>query len=160
MGLLNTELAKRALNAPRVIALLKATVPPTDKFLMRVSRGWVNTGMQSVVLLETRGAKSGKLREIVTLCMPIGSKPGGDLLLVGSNWGTHKDPAWVHNLRATPQANIIYRGYKGAVTAHELSAVERADVWDTLVAFNPQYAQYQTMTERTMPIMRLSKRQH
>jgi hypothetical protein len=106
MGLLNTELAKRALNAPRVIALLKATVPPTDKFLMRCSRGWVNTAMQSIVLMETRGAKSGQAREIATLCMPMGD----DLLLVGSNWGGEKDPAWVHNLRAQPRATIIYRG--------------------------------------------------
>jgi deazaflavin-dependent oxidoreductase (nitroreductase family) len=153
MGLLNTELAKRALNAPRVIALLKATVPPTDKFLMRCSRGWVNTAMQSIVLMETRGAKSGQAREIATLCMPMGD----DLLLVGSNWGGEKDPAWVHNLRAQPRATIIYRGYKGPVSAVELAEAERPGVWPKLVAFNPQYAHYQTMTKRPLPIVRLTK---
>ncbi|MFK7975239.1 MAG: nitroreductase family deazaflavin-dependent oxidoreductase [Halioglobus sp.] len=153
MGLLNTTLAKRVLNAKPAIAFLKATVPPTDKFLLRISRGWLSTAMQSIVLMETRGAKSGKTREMVTLCMP----QGDDLLLVGSNWGTDKDPAWIHNLRAHPQAQVIYRGYKGPMTASELSAKERAEVWHELVSFNPQYAQYQTMTERPMPVMRLSK---
>lgn len=153
MGLLNTDLAKRALNAKPVVALLKATVPPADKFLLRLTRGWVSTAMQSIVLLQTQGAKSGQPREIVTLCMPSGS----DLLLVGSNWGGNTDPAWVHNLRATPRAQATYRGYKGAVQASELSGGERAQVWGELVAFNPQYARYQSLTQRQLPIIRLLK---
>lgn len=153
MGLLNTDIAKRALNAKPVVALLKAIIPPADKFLLRLTRGWVSTAMQSIVLLQTTGAKSGQPREIVTLCMPDEDA----LLLVGSNWGGDTDPAWVHNLRATPTAHATYRGYRGTVQAFELAGNERTQVWEALVAFNPQYARYQALTERQLPIIRLVK---
>ena len=155
MGLLQTNLVTRALNHPRVVAVLKRIVPPLDKFLLKISRGWVNTAMQSVVLLETRGAKTGQVRQIATLCMPVGA----DLILVGSNWGQAKHPAWVHNLRANPAASVRYRGYVGPVTATELQEAERTMLWPQLVAFNPQYAQYQENTSRVLPLFKLSRPQ-
>ena len=116
MELLKTNLVKNALESDALVALLKRTVPPLDRALLRASRGWVNTAMQSVLLLETVGAKSGQPREIATLCMPVGL----DLVLVGSNWGQQRDPAWVHNLRANPEAKVSFRGYVGTVQALSL----------------------------------------
>ena len=58
---------------------------------MKRSRGWINTAMQSLVLVETIGAKSAQKREIVTLCMPDDEQ----LLLVGSNWGRDHPPGMV-----------------------------------------------------------------
>ncbi|MEP4148404.1 MAG: nitroreductase family deazaflavin-dependent oxidoreductase [Halioglobus sp.] len=153
MGLLQTNLVKNALSQPRVIAFLKRVVPPLDKFLLRISRGWINTAMQSVALIETTGAKSGQRRSIATLCMP----EGRDLVLVGSNWGQEKDPAWAHNLRANPNPKVHFRGYVGPAHASELSAHERALTWQKLIEFNPQYAQYQQGTQRTLPIFVLSR---
>jgi deazaflavin-dependent oxidoreductase (nitroreductase family) len=109
--------------------------------------------MQSVVLLDTRGAKSGQLRQLATLCMPQGT----DLILVGSNWGQQKHPAWVHNLRANPDAFIRYRGYVGPATAQEVDETQREDLWEKLVAFNPQYGLYQEGTSRILPLFRLSR---
>lgn len=153
MGLLQTNLVKSALSQPRVIAFLKRVVPPLDKFLLRISRGWINTAMQSVVLIETTGAKSGQRRSIATLCMP----EGRDLVLVGSNWGQEKDPAWAHNLRANPNPKVHFRGYVGPVQASELSAQGHALAWQKLIEFNPQYAQYQQGTQRKLPIFVLSR---
>ncbi|QFU76282.1 nitroreductase family deazaflavin-dependent oxidoreductase [Halioglobus maricola] len=152
MALLQTNLAAKALNQTKVVTLLKRVVPPLDRFLLKISRGWINTAMQSVMLLETTGAKSGQTRQLATLCMPF----NGDLILVGSNWGQERHPAWVHNLRANPTARVRFRGYVGTVTATELEPEQRDRVWPQLVKFNPQYAQYQANTSRTLPVFTLS----
>lgn len=153
MGLLQTRLVGRALQARWVVALLKAIVPPLDKFLLRISRGWVNTAMQSVALVETTGVKSGLKREIATLCMADDS----DILLVASNWGQDKHPAWLLNIRANPEPRVTFRGYKGPWRARELSGEERATAWTRLVVFNPQYAHYQSQTRRVLPVLRLER---
>jgi len=153
MELIRSDLVKNALSSDLVVKLLKKTVPPTDKALLRLTRGWANTGMQSVVLLETLGARSGQPRTIATLCMPLGR----DLVLVGSNWGQDRDPAWVYNLRAKPECKATYRGYVGTMTARELKGAERSAIWRHLVRFNPQYARYQEGTERRLPVLVLSR---
>ena len=153
MGLLQTRLVKRALNAPRFVALLKAVVPRLDKFLLKLTRGWINTGFQSVALLVTTGARSGQPREVATLCMPVDT----GIVLVGSNWGQPRDPAWAHNLRAHPQAEVTFRGYRGPMQARELAGAEREAMWLRLVEFNPQYAVYQQQVERQLPVMQLTR---
>ena len=153
MELLRSDLVKTALDSSIMVSVLKKTVPRMDLTLMRASRGWVNTGMQSVALLETLGAKSGKQRTIATLCMPVGS----DLVLVGSNWGQDRDPAWIHNLRANPECTVTFRGYRGPMSARELSGSERAAMWEPLVRYNPQYERYQAATDRTLPVVLLAR---
>ena len=151
MELIRSDLVKNALASDTVVALLKKTVPNMDKALLKVSRGWVNTGMQTTVLVETIGAKSGLPRKLATLCMPVGR----DLVLVGSNWGQDRDPAWIHNLRANPECQVTFRGYDGPMIARELKGKERTDMWEHLVRYNPQYGRYQEGTDRTLPAMLL-----
>ena len=153
MSLMKTRVFKDALASPSVVAFLKRVVPPLDKFLLRCSRGHLNTAMQPVALLRTVGAKSGQAREIATMCMPLVD----GFLLVGSNWGADRDPAWVHNLRTTPRAHVAFRGYVGTVVARELAGDEREQRWSELIEYNPQYAIYQAGTGRQLPIMLLEK---
>ena len=153
MALLKTGFAQRALRWQWLISFLKWAVPPIDKFLLRISRGWLSAAMQTIALLETTGAKSGQPRETVTLCMPDAE----DIILVGSNWGREQHPAWIFNLRAQPSARVTFRGYCGAVVARELVGEEREETWQQLVVYNPQYAMYQATVERQLPIMRLSR---
>lgn len=153
MALLKTNLVTRALASERMVSLLQRTVPPLDNFLLRISRGWLNTAMQSVVLIETLGAKSGQLRDAVTLCMP----DGDDLILVGSNWGRARDPAWVHNMRANPEVHVRFRGFVGTMLAREVTGEERAALWQLLVQHNPQYAHYQADASRPLPVIRLQR---
>ncbi len=153
MQLLNSNIVKRALESERMVALLMKTVPPLDRALLRTSRGWLNTGMQSVALVETIGAKTGNKREIATLCM----RQNEDLVLVGSNWGRKNNPAWVINIRANPEVRVTFRGYKGPMLAREVEGAERALLWDKVVQFNPQYARYQQATARKLPVLLLSR---
>lgn len=153
MGLLQTNIVAKALSANWVVATLKRIVPPLDKFLLRLSRGWVSTAMQSVTLIETIGAKSGLKREFVTLCMADGS----DILVVASNWGQERHPAWFLNLCAHPHPRVTFRGFRGPMLARELAGEERVEAWSRLIEFNPQYARYQASTERVLPVMRLER---
>ena len=153
MELLKTNVVRSALASGVVVSVLKRTVPPLDLNLMRLSRGWLNVGLQTVALVTTRGAKTGKVREIVTLCMPVGD----DIILVGSNWGQDRHPAWVHNLRAHPRVKVRYRGYVGEMEARELNGKERSDMWERLVRYNPQYAVYQEQTDRRLPVLSLTR---
>lgn len=129
------------------------TVPPIDRGLMKLSRGWVNSAMQSVVLIETIGAKTAKRRDIITLCMPVGD----DLYLVGSNWGRNTPPAWYFNLKAHPDITVTFRGFKGLMHAEELSPSQRNTLWPQLITYNPQYLHYQQGCERTLPVIQLSR---
>jgi len=153
MSLLKTEFAKRALRLPWLVALLKVVVPPLDKLLLRLSRDWINTAMQTVVLLDTLGARSGQRRAIVTLCMPVDD----GVILVGSNWGQSRHPAWVFNLRANPVPRMTFRGYRGPVIAEEISGQERTRMWARLVEYNPHYQYYQDNTTRQLPIIQLRR---
>jgi deazaflavin-dependent oxidoreductase (nitroreductase family) len=151
MSLLQTNFFSRALRLPWLIALLKVVVPPLDRLLLRLSCGWINTAMQTVVLLETVGAKSGQRRVIATLCMPTAD----GIVVVGSNWGQARHPAWVFNLRANPIARMTFRGYRGPVIASELSGQERDAMWSRLVEYNPHYQYYQDTAARRLPIIQL-----
>ena len=153
MGLLQTSLFRNALASPTVVAILKKIVPPLDRFLLRISRGYLNTALQPVALVSTTGAKSGRRRDIALICMPVDN----GLVVVGSNWGGDRDPAWIHNLRAHPKVRVAFRGYVGPVAAREVEGGEREALWPRLVAFNPQFETYQAGTSRRLPVMLLEK---
>jgi deazaflavin-dependent oxidoreductase (nitroreductase family) len=153
MDLLKTNLVKNALASKPVVWALMKIVPPLDKFLLRISRGWLNTGMQPVALIATIGAKSGKKRDLVALCMPVDL----DLILVASNWGREKNPAWYANLLAHPRVQVTFRGYRGPMVASEANGREREELWARLIQFNPQFARYQQGISRQIPVMVLSR---
>ncbi len=153
MELLKSNLVKSALENGVMVKALMSTVPRLDRQLMKVSRGWLNVGFQTVALIETIGARSGARREIVTLCMPAGNA----LVLVGSNWGRDTHPAWYFNLQAHPLVQVAYRGYRGPMKAREISGAERKRLWELLVEYNPQYARYQEGTSRRLPVIMLTR---
>ncbi|GCE44834.1 Putative uncharacterized protein BCG_3611 [Rhodococcus wratislaviensis] len=81
----------------------------------------------------------------------------GTAYVIGSAAGASKDPSWVHNLRATPHAQVTLRRRRIDVTAREVSggSPERTKVWDAAVAIAPSYAVFQGMTERALPVIAL-----
>jgi deazaflavin-dependent oxidoreductase (nitroreductase family) len=106
-----------------------------------------------VVILTTRGAKSGQLRK--TPLMRV--EHGGTYLAVGSLGGAHHDPDWCHNLRAEPRAELQDGPQRWDVVGRELTGPERDLWWDRAVEVFPQYARYQERTERLIPIFLLER---
>lgn len=114
----------------------------------------LDTGLP-VVILTTRGAKSGKVRK--TPVMRVEHE--GSYLAVASAGGAPEHPAWYHNMRAHPDDVQVQDGTgKWAMTAREVTGDERAVWWARAVATFPPYAEYQQKIDRQIPLIVLEKR--
>lgn len=107
----------------------------------------MDTGMP-VILLTTRGAKSGKLRK--TPLMRV--EHDGRYALVASQGGAPKHPVWYHNVKAEPHVELQDGPLKQDMTAREVTGAEKAEWWERAVAAYPPYADYQTKTDREIPV--------
>ncbi|OQR60424.1 nitroreductase [Streptomyces maremycinicus] len=107
----------------------------------------LDTGLP-VILLTTRGAKSGKLRK--TPLMRV--EHDGRYALVASLGGAPQHPVWYHNVKAEPQVELQDGTLKQDMTAREVTGAEKAAWWERAVAAFPQYADYQKKTDRQIPV--------
>ena len=113
-----------------------------------------DTGLP-VIIVTTRGNKSGKLRK--TPLMRV--EHGGEYALVASMGGAPTHPVWYHNLLADPEAVTIQDGPEPFdVRVREVTGAERDEWWERAVAAFPPYAEYQQRTERTIPVFVASRR--
>ncbi len=114
----------------------------------------MDTGIP-VVIVTTRGNKSGKLRK--TPLMRV--EHGGEYALVASKGGAPTHPVWYHNLTADPEAVMIQDGAEPFdARVREVTGDERAAWWDRAVAVYAPYAEYQANTDRQIPVLVASRR--
>jgi F420H(2)-dependent quinone reductase len=107
-----------------------------------------DTGMP-VVILTHRGNRTGKIRK--TPVMRV--ENDGVYALVASLGGAPKNPVWYYNLKAHPGEVRVQDGPEVSdVDVRELNGPERDDWWQRAVAAYPPYAEYQTKTERRIPV--------
>jgi F420H(2)-dependent quinone reductase len=107
-----------------------------------------DTGLP-VVIVTHRGHKTGAIRK--TPLMRV--KDGDNYILVGSQGGAPKDPAWVHNLRAEPHIELRDEAIVRSMRVREVKdQAERARLWTLAVAAYPPYAEYQARTKRQIPV--------
>lgn len=124
--------------------------------LYRLSGGRVggNLGSISILLLTTKGRKTGKLRT-----QPLAYfHDGRDLVVVASYGGLDRNPAWYLNLVSSPRAVVQIGKRKVRVRAEEVPPQERPRVWDLVTSLNPVYKRYQTQTDRQIPLVWLHPR--
>ncbi len=100
-----------------------------------------------IIVLTTVGAKTGGLRK--TALMRV--EHDGRYAVVASKGGAPDAPQWYYNLVKNPHVEL-QDGSKGDFTARELSGDERALWWDRALAVWPDYAGYQTKTDRLIPV--------
>ncbi len=100
--------------------------------LYRVSRGLI--GGQIMLLLTTTGRKSGIARTTPLRYL----RDGDDYLIVASNWGGEKPPAWFYNLQANPNVSIEFKGKHFAARAEITSGDERDTLYQKFVAADSQ----------------------
>src|SRR4026209_1131169 len=101
-----------------------------------------------VIILTTKGAKSGLVRK--TPLMRV--EHDGRYAVVASQGGAPKHPVWYHNLKKNPHVELQDRGTKRDYMAHEATGDEKTVWWDRAVEAWPDYATYQTKTERQIPV--------
>ena len=83
-------------------------------------------------------------------------RDGDDLVIVGSNGGSDRDPLWWKNLQAHPRAEVEVGAEHLTVTAALASPEHRARLWLLLKAWNPNYGRYESRTEREIPVVVLT----
>ncbi|MFG2005405.1 nitroreductase family deazaflavin-dependent oxidoreductase [Spirillospora sp. NPDC048911] len=146
---------QRVSGSPAFAKVAPKIVPPLDRALHKATGGRFLLGQALVpsLVLTTTGAVSGKPRQAPLACMP---EPGGTWVIVGSNFGREKHPAWTGNLLKNPDAEISFRGKTVTVTAHLLDDAERAEVWPNLLKVWPVYDRYVERVDRQLRIFRLT----
>ena len=130
-------------------------VPPLDRALHKVSGGRFLMGQALVpsLVLTTVGNVSGRPRQAPLACLP---EPDGGWIVVGSNFGRERHPAWTTNLLKEPKAEVSFRGTTTPVTARLLEDAERAEVWSRLRAVWPVYDRYVDRVDRELRVFRLT----
>ncbi|MYW43935.1 nitroreductase family deazaflavin-dependent oxidoreductase [Streptomyces sp. SID161] len=106
-----------------------------------------DTGMP-VILLTTRGARSGKIRK--TPLMRV--EHDGRYAAVASLGGAPKHPVWYFNVKADPRVELQDGPQKWEMRAREVTGAEKAEWWERAVAAFPPYADYQRKTTREIPV--------
>jgi len=105
-----------------------------------------------VIIVTTRGAKSGKLRKVPLMRV----EHDGEYAAVASMGGAAKNPVWYFNLVADPQVEVRDGTVVQTMMAREVTGEEKAIWWERCVAAFPDYADYQARTERSIPVFVLT----
>lgn len=117
------------------------------------SNGGKVDGQASLILLTTKGAKTGQPRIIPLMYVPYGN----GVLAVASKGGAPKDPDWYHNLVLHPQVTVEVGNERYETTARLLSGAEREQAFQRAVEVFPPYGEYQKKAPREIPIFALDR---
>jgi deazaflavin-dependent oxidoreductase (nitroreductase family) len=122
----------------------------------RLSRGrLMNTvGTGPVLLLTSTGRRSGQRRTAPVLYL----KDGERFVVVGSNAGNARAPAWSYNLKANPDAEIEIRGDRRPVRARVAEGEERAELWRKVNGMYEGFDDYDAKTAREIAVFVLEPR--
>jgi deazaflavin-dependent oxidoreductase (nitroreductase family) len=126
--------------------------PVLDRHLIPLSHGRLKVAVgQPILLLHTRGARSGEPRRTPLLYTPYGDA----FIIVASKAGAEHHPAWYHNLRAHPEGVAIeVAGARVPVRPRIVDDPERARLWQRVNDNYNGYATYQTRAAgRTIPVI-------
>ncbi|MEV4921509.1 nitroreductase family deazaflavin-dependent oxidoreductase [Streptomyces roseoverticillatus] len=106
-----------------------------------------------VVILTSRGVKSGKLRKSPVMRV----EHEGAYAAVASLGGAPKHPVWYHNLVADPRVELRDGTEVWDMTAREVTGEEKEAWWKRAVQAFPDYADYQEKTDRVIPVFVLER---
>jgi deazaflavin-dependent oxidoreductase (nitroreductase family) len=126
----------------------------SHRLIYRLTRGRLlgRVAGMPVLLLTTTGRRSGRPRTTPLTYFESGS----DLVVVASNGGEDRPPAWWLNLRDDPRATVTIGTRAAQVTARAATDEEYAELWPTITSTHAGYAAYARRTTRTIPVMLLS----
>ncbi|MDF4249077.1 MULTISPECIES: nitroreductase family deazaflavin-dependent oxidoreductase [unclassified Streptomyces] len=102
-----------------------------------------------VIVLTTKGAKSGKVRK--TPLMRV--EHDGRYAAVASLGGAPSHPVWYRNVLADPRVELQDGPVRQDMTAREVTGEEKAVWWERAVEAYPDYADYQRRTDREIPVL-------
>jgi F420H(2)-dependent quinone reductase len=112
-----------------------------------------NLGVLNVIVV-TVGRRTGRTREVPLYAFEDGAR----LVVIGSNMGGDREPAWVGNLRAHPAVRVRVGRELRAARAREATGDERERLWRLAVEGYPGYEDYARRTSRRIPVVVLEPR--
>ena len=116
--------------------------------------GWDRLSGMPGLELTTVGRKSGAKRAVM-LTSPV--QEGDNIVIVASRGGDPTHPAWFLNLRDNPKVDVSFKGGPTKpMVATVADATERARLWPLITKDHKNYADYQTKTDREIPVVVLS----
>ena len=118
----------------------------------RENGGKVN-GAQSLILLTTKGAKTGQPRIIPLMYVPYGNA----VLAIASKGGAVKHPEWYNNVLAYPDVTVEVGDEKFETKAKILTGEEREKAFAKAVEVFAPYGEYQKKTAREIPVIALER---
>jgi deazaflavin-dependent oxidoreductase (nitroreductase family) len=117
-----------------------------------VSLGVKALGVNDVILLRTRGRRTGQVREVLVAYVELGGVP----IVCGGNAGWDRPPGWFENLRDGGPVEIEYRDHhRTAVAPVILSGDAREQAFAVVYNAFPHVRLYLTRTSRPFPVVRL-----
>lgn len=153
MAMGTSKAGTRGMRGVRIAKLVARVLSPV---LIRHHRRHGDTFQgHDVLYLSTVGAKTGKPRQIA-----VGYETDGEdaWLVVASLGGAAHNPGWYHNIVAHPdQVWIEVSGRRHRVRPEQLDGQRRVQAWARITARSPSMAQYQTKTDRVLPVLRLTR---
>lgn len=120
----------------------------TQRILEQGTTDGVEVLDRPIVLFTTTGAKSGKKRYVPLMRV----EENGRYAMVASKGGAPEHPSWYFNVKANPAVTVQDGDKTVSLTARELSGDEREHWWTLAVEAYPPYAEYQTNTDRQIPV--------
>lgn len=120
----------------------------TERILAQGTTEGVEVLDRPIVLFTTTGAQSGKKRYVPLMRV----EENGKYAMVASKGGDPKHPSWYFNVKANSAVSVqdgekVFEG-----TAREIEGEEREHWWKLAVEAYPPYAEYQTKTDRQIPV--------
>jgi len=106
-----------------------------------------------VVVITSRGARSGKLRKNPVMRV----EKDGVYAAVASKGGAPEHPSWYANFVAHPVVQLQDGPEAGLFRARIATGAERAEWWERCVAQYAPYAEYQEKTDREIPVFLLER---
>ncbi|GAB0107584.1 nitroreductase family deazaflavin-dependent oxidoreductase [Nocardia sp. JMUB6875] len=106
-------------------------------------------GRDNMVVITTTGAKSGRAVTNPLVYVPDGER----IVLIASNGGADKHPAWYHNLRANPELTIELGTETYTGKAEFLTGQESDDLYERMIEIMPVFAEYREKTTRKIPVV-------
>lgn len=111
--------------------------------------GWP-PGRLPILHVTTTGRRSGEARR-TELGSPLWTDDG--IVLVASAYGAPSDPDWYRNLVAEPAVTVTTPAGDRPMRARTATGEERAELWARITRRFPHYLEFQTRTERVIPVV-------
>jgi deazaflavin-dependent oxidoreductase (nitroreductase family) len=118
-------------------------------WLYRTTKGRLGSMGNSLILLTTTGAKSGKER--THPLMAVAHDDGW--LVAASAGGAPRHPGWYHNVVANRNVTVERGAERSEMTARVADAGERPELWEKIVEFDKRFAGYVDKTDREIPVV-------